>query len=347
MKKKMRSVFVTLAAVMLVLSVSYFALLAPTTAWFYQDRVDTHEFTFGDFDVNQTPQSLNIIAERIAFPGATRFADTGEILFDEAAHVIEVNVENSGDLPAKLMVDVSNKVGGTTYGNTGLRWCVISENVSSFPASPSSTEYTSQISKGSYKSAIEDILASEMSLHDYSDFDTNNVSLAESEYESSYNATAKSILNQNNNTPIVFPGSGLNGSLKKVYVVFWIEYGDVRDVLLNNSTTRLNDYGVSVQLTAVPNVEGASLTITNNYAGSAMVVLKLGNKHYEGAYTIGAATFIADGGEITLSAGQSAVIRNVPVGTYYTISPSSDAYECSASSGTIGSSGASVEIIAA
>ena len=107
MKKKVRGISLVMSAVMMAVSIGYFALLAPTTAWFYQDEEKAHQFSFGDFDVNQTPQSANIIAERLIFPAATRFADTDEILFDEVAHVIEVDVENRGDLPAKLSVSVA------------------------------------------------------------------------------------------------------------------------------------------------------------------------------------------------------------------------------------------------
>ena len=345
MKKKVRGISLVMSAVMMAVSIGYFALLAPTTAWFYQDEEKAHQFTFGDFDVNQTPQSANIIAERLIFPAATRFADTDEILFDEVAHVIEVDVENRGDLPAKLSVTLAGAVGSTSYGNAGLKWCVINKTVRSFSQEPSSVEHTSQISKGVYKSAIENILTSEMTLHKYGDFNTSDISAAESEYES-YNAGAKTILNQNNGAPILIPGKGAGGSLKKVYIVFWIEYGEVSELLLPESVTKLDDYGVSIQLTAAPNIEGADLTITNNFGASATVLVSFGNTTYSGGYTIGGSTFLADGGSITLAAGQSATIHDIALGTFYTVAPSSGSYKCSDAHGTITSSGAAVEISA-
>ncbi len=257
MKTKSRSVLITVVAVMFALSVSYFALLAPTTAWFYQNEESTYSFTFGDFDVTLSEN----IHETINFSGATRFADLGETLFDEAAHIVKVDVANDGSLPAKLRVDVSNEVSEVvndvvntaTYDNTGLRYFVYASDDEVTAATS-----TTAISKGGHKQAIESMLVStSVSLSDYTDF-TGSEAALEAAYDA-YNTGAINNLNNHNAQPIEFnPGES-----KYVYIVFWIEYSDVKAQLENTATTvRLSNYGVTISLSATPDVEYSTVATT-------------------------------------------------------------------------------------
>ena len=81
MQKKSKTILTAVLTALFVLSVGYFALLAPTTAWYYQKEDRSYDFTFGDFDMD-VQWAEQPLAE-VTFRGTTRFADDGEELFDD------------------------------------------------------------------------------------------------------------------------------------------------------------------------------------------------------------------------------------------------------------------------
>lgn len=119
---KVKKVSATIMAFVLVLCVGYFSVMSPTSAWFYDNGVidSGDSFIFGDLSVNT---SFNI-KDSVVFDGATKFADTAEILFDEVINIDEVNVVNSGTVPARIYVNVENK--GTSRG---LHWFAFTDDM--------------------------------------------------------------------------------------------------------------------------------------------------------------------------------------------------------------------------
>ena len=238
MQKKSKRVFAAVVAVLMVLSVGYFALLAPTTAWFYEAWEQTHTFTFGDFDVEEVTE---VIEDRILLRAATRFADLGEDLFDEVAHVVEVDVTNEGELDAVVNVNVLQNEEPLDVSTSELKWFI----TDTLPTENAEGEYVTA-NKGVYKTAIEDMLTEAgVTLVKYGSLAR---STAETAYET-YNDTAIEKLVEHNAEPISVPGN--DSTAKKVYVVFWVEYGTVKDAFApTNDVT--HEYDVTIEFSAAP-----------------------------------------------------------------------------------------------
>ena len=84
---KFRKITAVVMALTLVLCVSYFSLMSTTSAWFYNSGVidSGDSFVFGDLSVNTSFRSKT----NIVFDGATKFADEGEIFFDDVVNALD------------------------------------------------------------------------------------------------------------------------------------------------------------------------------------------------------------------------------------------------------------------
>lgn len=237
MQKKSKKVLTAVVTALFVLSVSYFALLSPTTAWYYQDVAQTYNFAFANFDVEQTADTGDLSVELRA---ATRFADVNEVLFDEVAHVVKVRVTNNSRDKALVHASVNQR----DNNPPGLRWFVY-ETATADEINEAATPGTD---KGVYKTAIETMLRGSDNLLTYTD---------ETSYELA-NVSAIAALDAHNQKGIV-----LNANESKiVYVVLWAEYGDVVETLVSADTAKPLQYSVNVQCTAEPYYkQQASITI--------------------------------------------------------------------------------------
>ncbi len=108
LRKKAKNISAMAVTVLFVLSIGYFAVLPPTSAWFYQkyDGVE-HTFIFGTLDVNQdfdVPVTLDL-------PAATKLEDPGETLFDESLHIETITAQNTGSFPARVYLKIAAKTG--------------------------------------------------------------------------------------------------------------------------------------------------------------------------------------------------------------------------------------------
>lgn len=246
MQKKSKKVLTAVMATLFVLSISYFALLSPTTAWYYQDASREYDFTFADFDVEQ---SANITDLNVEFRAATRFAAADEPLFDEVARVVKIRVTNNAGQKAFVHADV-------TQNNTtpGLHWFLYETATENEIMEYPDAAATVGTAKGAYKTALEQMLtdAGKPPIL-YSD---------EASYESS-NAKALEVLNDHNKQGIVFAP----GESKFVYIVLWAEYGEVFSLISTDTVQKLV-YDVNVQCVAEPyHVQKATITV----AGTAPV----------------------------------------------------------------------------
>lgn len=105
---------ILVVCVMFTLTVSYFAVLSPTTAWFYTQSNKGYTFIFGDVDLD-LPTS-ETVPVTIRLKAATRCADFGEENFDAALYVAEVSAMNTGTAAARVWINPSLPDGKTKDG---------------------------------------------------------------------------------------------------------------------------------------------------------------------------------------------------------------------------------------
>lgn len=119
---KFKRISALVMALTLVLCVGYFSVMSPTSAWFYDSGVidSGNSFVFGDVSVD-TDYSLK---ETIEFDAATKLDDPEELLFDEVINIDEINVTNSGTVPARVYANVENK-----SSSKGLRWFYFTDDM--------------------------------------------------------------------------------------------------------------------------------------------------------------------------------------------------------------------------
>jgi hypothetical protein len=112
---KFKKISASVMALTLVLCVGYFSVMSPTSAWFYESGVidSKDSFIFGDVSVN----TKYTTKDTVKFEAATKFSDPNEKLFDEVINVDEINVTNSGTVPARIYANVVN-----SGSSKGLRW---------------------------------------------------------------------------------------------------------------------------------------------------------------------------------------------------------------------------------
>ncbi|MBQ3150128.1 MAG: hypothetical protein IJB86_02655 [Clostridia bacterium] len=271
MQKKTKKVLVAVLTVLFTLSVSYFALVGPTTAWYYQEKNDSYSFTFGDFDVEQ--ENREEISTAIPLRASTRFADAGEILFDEVIHAVKVDAENTGGMTAQVRVKVTEGEGNPE----GLKWFIYDTAADSEIPEVTGSEIAI---KGEYKTAIETMLSE----YSVSPIDYNSLTSAdvEAEYEA-YNQTAVTALDSHNSNKIVFD----SGEKRVIYVVFWAEYGEVRSALDVDTPVTLGNYAVDIEFEAGPYIpDYQEIIIRNESSSNANVMLYLNGSStpYTGAY---------------------------------------------------------------
>ena len=91
MHKRTKNIFTLMIAALFVLSVGYFAVLPPTSAWFYDDREYQKSFIFGTLSLNP----VFLYDETIDLTAATKLEDPQEILFDEAIHIVTLSAQTN------------------------------------------------------------------------------------------------------------------------------------------------------------------------------------------------------------------------------------------------------------
>lgn len=342
MVKKSKKVWTAVITALFVLSISYFALLAPTTAWFYQEYDTDYDFTFGDFAVEYTNPDYNDPEDptgehqfdatvTVPLRAATRFADKGEFLFDEVAYAVKVDAMNDGSMPADVSVEVMPATSGVPLPSW-LHHFVYAVPSGTTITAPSFNTTTHTWTKGTFKQAIEAMLVDELnlasaaSLTDYADFTAlentsgrDNAEEAYSEYDAaltvavtnSLNGEHYSALEHHNITPVHFDARNPSdptdlGYHKDIYVVFWAEYGHTTDIFRNmGNVVKLGDVSVKVRMRAIPFVpDTQSLTISNTGSSGAELRITVGSQ----------ASFTR-----TVAAGGSAVITDQLVGDRFTI----------------------------
>lgn len=379
MQKKSKTILAAVVTALFVLSLGYFALLAPTTAWFYQEETAEFSFEIADFNVQETPVGTVDIVDPINLRAATRFADKGEWLFDEVIHVVKVRATNAGDISGEVLVTVNGKTAPTQSetGNPaipGLRWCVLEtpqnteQNSSNeFAAISALTNKT----KGAYKQAIETMLtdtvptlnatqypgAASWALLDYTEDTESMTGYAGANYDAryeNYNTLAIAALDKHNQAPVFF---GV-GEAKVIYVVFWAEYDETLSTWTGNKGSKsLTFSNLEIQFTATPATAiTQTLELRNTTSSDVAVSVNYNGAAYAGTYKIGNTENTAVNGAITVPANGSVVIAGLGFDKTFSVSTQAsgvalkDHYvsetgnETTSFSGYVSSAGAVVDI---
>lgn len=118
---KARRIMTPIMAFVLVLCIGYFSGMSKTSAWFYESGVidSGDSFVFGNLSVN----TKFVINHNVLFDATTKLADEGEILFDKSVNTDDINVTNSGTIPARVYISVD-----VTEGN-GYRWFLYTDDM--------------------------------------------------------------------------------------------------------------------------------------------------------------------------------------------------------------------------
>ncbi|MBQ7541333.1 MAG: hypothetical protein IJT44_03465 [Clostridia bacterium] len=347
MQKKSKTILTAVVTVLFVLSIGYFAMLAPTTAWFYQDYKPQYNFTFGNFNMTETEQST--VSQTISLRAPTRFADSGEWLFDEVIHVVKVRAANTGDVIGQVKVTVNGetKPDACDPALTGLRWCVLESPVNVNTGDDYELEELSASltggNKGDFKTAIEAMLptavqgldsstypgASSWSLLNYKT-DTSSIgaysgATYDAKYEA-YNTLAKAALDAHNDTPVQV---GF-GETKMVYVVFWAEYGEVTSTWTGTKGAKTLTFpNLQIQFTATPVMPTTqTLQLCNANQMPVDLVLTYDGSLYSGEYTVSGVSGVstASNGVIRVPAESTVVISGLDYDKYYGVAISTSGY---------------------
>lgn len=199
MMKKNKGFKIIVFFTMFCLSVSYFSLLSPTTAYFYEQKSTDKKVNFDLFDVEQT---ILIEDENFDFLGSTKFADFNEMLFDKVVCKKTVAVNNVGEIPARVYVRLSDTIG------EGLQYITFFDD-----ETPEPDPAEISVKKGALKQKIETTL-----------FEHNNAFV-----DGIIQENAIAILNDYNQTAsyaVIQPGEEC-----EITIVFWVEHDDVKDAL--------------------------------------------------------------------------------------------------------------------
>lgn len=118
---KARRIMTPIMAFILVLCIGFFSGMSKTSAWFYESGVidSGDSFVFGNLSVN----TKFVINHNVLFDATTKLADEGEILFDKSVNTDDINVTNSGTIPARVYISVD-----VTEGN-GYRWFLYTDDM--------------------------------------------------------------------------------------------------------------------------------------------------------------------------------------------------------------------------
>lgn len=119
---KIRRIMTPVMAIVLVLCIGYFSGMSKTSAWFYDSGVidSGDSFVFGNLSVN----TKFVINHSVLFEATTKLADENEKFFDKAVNFDDVNVANSGTVPARVYISID-----VTNGAKGYRWFVYTDDM--------------------------------------------------------------------------------------------------------------------------------------------------------------------------------------------------------------------------
>ncbi len=243
---KKKTIKFTALMTVLILTVTYFSLLTPTSAYFYRQIDSGGIIKFSLFDVDITKgNEIFEKTEELKFKGATKFADYDEKLFDEVAVVKTYTVTNTGEVPATVATRVTPL---KDSAKNGLKYMIIvsepyyasskpepmSEEAGDTTEENSSTaETTTELPKGELKSEIESLL------NLFKDSTTVKYSDAVSVLESYTDTSNHTRVLETGTTSSTDAGETKlpEGQSIDVKIIFWAEYDEVMNAVSTEDTS--------------------------------------------------------------------------------------------------------------
>lgn len=237
--------FVSLVAVFCFV-VSYFGLLSPTTAYFYESTDNRYDVTFSLLSDSQT---ISEKAVNFNLKGATKFEDFNEYLFDEVVFEQYITVKNDGEIPARVYVEVDVP---TESAENGLQYIVLkTEKAASGEELPETTQ--SVVASGSQKGELKSLIETQLN--------TFNASFVEGISQND----AITILNAYNQSQLEY----INAPLLEVgesigfRVLYWAEYGLIENTLKDTSVITKFSYSSTITVNVAQDNEEAAVDITS------------------------------------------------------------------------------------
>ena len=234
---KKKSVRFAAVITMLLLCITYFSVLSPTTAYFYKTNTNDLDVTFSLFDVSQNVLTAD---PDLRFKAATKFEDFDEYLFDSVAIVKNATVTNTGNVKARVYTRINPTAQSLA---NGLNYIVFMEKVTEGGASDAVLP-TKAFVKGPLKQKIE------TTLNTYSSSFVAGIS----------ETSAETILNNynsaNSNKSITID----SGESVNVQIIFWAEYGKAENTLKQTSPIQDISYNANVKIIATQNTDSAMPT---------------------------------------------------------------------------------------
>lgn len=205
---KKRTVKYTAFATLLVLTLTYFSLLSPTSAYFYKTETKQTTIEFAAFDVD-AEQTVFDNESVLKFKGATKLCDTEELLFDDVALVKEVTLVNSGKANARILTHITPDADSVSKG---LRYIAFIEKLENEPETVAEGEEETTTSVKVEKGAIKTELEALLEITPESSYEDVEAKL------NAYNEAFRK-----NDDILLAPGERA-----KVKIIFWSEYDPVQ-----------------------------------------------------------------------------------------------------------------------
>lgn len=235
MNKSKNAKFIALVTAFCIV-IAYFSALSPTTAYFKEKQSKDINVSFS---LLRTSETISNTALNFNFKAATKFEDFSEYLFDDVVYSQFITVSNTGEVPAKIYIDVT--VPANSFEN-GLKYII-------FPTTSSNLTPTFSVPAGTdpLKGDIKELV--ETRLYAYRNDFADGIS----------ESTAVEILNLYNSQFKNFSSAPLLpvGEYIGFQIYFWVEYGSVAGTI--NDTTEIStfSYNANVTIKALQNTAQA------------------------------------------------------------------------------------------
>lgn len=237
--------FISLVAVFCFV-ISYFGLLSPTTAYFYESQDNRYDVTFSLLTDSKTVSEK---AVNFNLKGATKFEDFGEYLFDEVVFEQYITVKNVGEIPARVYIDVDILA---ESAENGLEYIVLkTEKAASGEELPQITQ--SVVASGSQKGELKTMIETQLN--------TFNASFVDGISQND----AITILNAYNQSHLEY----LNAPLLEIgesvgfRILYWAEYGLIENTLKDTSNISKLSYSSTITVNVAQDKEEAAPSITS------------------------------------------------------------------------------------
>ncbi len=228
MTNKKKTVKITAVIASVILCVAYFAMMSPTTAYFYKADTSKLDVTFSLFDVSQNVLSVE---DDLVFKATTEFYDFDEFLFDEVIITKEATVTNTGEAAARIYTRV-------VPDNTGLKYIYFAEKVSE--EAEEKTAQDSSGEKGPIKTKIENTL------------NTFNSSFIKGISKADANTVLDNFNKKNDSEYVTVE----KGESAKVTVILWADYETYKDTLNAKELTEITAKA-DIKIIATQDSDGA------------------------------------------------------------------------------------------